>query len=70
MSSEYASPARTETPLAIPLQKIRDSSTALGMTKWALTRDERLSCRGFAALSIERQKLKCRLTDTALQSLC
>jgi hypothetical protein len=51
-------------------QKTRDSSTALGMTKWALTRDEPLSCRGFAALSIECQKLECRLTDTVLQSLC
>ena len=33
MSSEYASPARTETSLTIPLLKIRDSSTALGMTR-------------------------------------
>src|SRR5438552_8756318 len=35
MSNEYASPARTETSLAIPLHKIRASSTALGMTRRA-----------------------------------
>jgi hypothetical protein len=37
MSSEYASPARTETSLAIPVLKIRDSSTALGMTRGYLS---------------------------------
>ena len=40
ISSEYASPARTETSLAISALKFRDSSTALGMTKRGLTRDE------------------------------
>jgi hypothetical protein len=33
MSSECASPARTETSLTISLQKIRDLSTSLGPTK-------------------------------------
>jgi hypothetical protein len=33
MSSEYASPARTETSLTISLLKIGDSSTVLGITR-------------------------------------
>ena len=46
MPSEYASPDRTETSLAIFSFKFRDPSTALGMTKMVFTRAELQSYGG------------------------
>jgi hypothetical protein len=48
-------PSKVETSLAIPLLKIRDSSTALGMTKKALTRHDVHRSDGFG-LCVERRR--------------